>query len=91
MKAGSYGVVLLLLAVLAWHGPVSQAAPKTPRGPLAADGGPPMSSQCLAACNQLQQQCEEFEKRHPSCSTNNICYEENLQCEARCHATVPRA
>ncbi len=91
MRAGGCGIALLLLAAAAQHGSAGEAGPTRPQSLFAADNRPPMSSQCLAACSQLQQQCEEFEKRHPSCSTDDICYEENLQCEARCHATVPRA
>jgi hypothetical protein len=32
--------------------------------------------------------CEELEKRFPSCSTSDICFEEKRQCETLCRGTA---
>ena len=36
----------------------------------------------------MEMKCEELEKRFPSCSVIDICFEEKLQCEALCRGSA---
>jgi hypothetical protein len=87
MRAGRYGVALLLLAILGWHDPIGEADATIVRGRQLADKRLPASSTCIARCIELKTECEEIVKRFPSCSIVDICYEENLQCETLCRGT----
>jgi len=88
MRAGGYGVALLLLAVLGWHGPAGGAGTTIFQGRQAADTRLPASSRCIARCSEMEMKCEELEKRFPSCSVIDICFEEKLQCEALCRGSA---
>jgi hypothetical protein len=93
MRARRYGIALLLLAVLAWHGPAGGAGATIVRGRQLADNRPPASSACIARCSDAEAECEELVKRFPSCSVVDICFEEKLQCEALCRGisdAIPR-
>jgi len=93
MRARRYGVALLLLTVLAWHGPAGGAGATIVWGRRLADNRPPVSSACIARCNDLEAECEELLKQFPGCSVVDICFEEKLQCEALCRGisdAIPR-
>lgn len=87
MRAGGYGAALLLLAVLGWPGPSGEAG-ATSQSRQPADNRLPASSRCIAKCNEMEMKCEELEKRFPSCSTIDICFEERRQCEVLCRGTA---
>jgi hypothetical protein len=82
--AGRYVAALLLLGVLCWHGPAGGAGATIVQSRQLADNQAPLSSKCIARCNDLNVECEELVKRFPSCSVVDICFEERLQCEAQC-------
>jgi hypothetical protein len=87
MRAGRYGVGLFLLAVLGWQDPIGEADATIVRGRQLADKRLPASATCIARCMDLNRECEAIVKRFPSCSIVDICFEENLQCEALCRGT----
>jgi hypothetical protein len=85
MKAGRYGAALLLLAGLGWHG---SAGATPPQNRQSVSDHPPMSSRCMAECNELAKVCEEHERLRPTCSVVDICFEEKAQCETLCRPRV---
>jgi hypothetical protein len=85
MRAGRYGVTLLLLAGLGWHGSADASPPQNKKS---AEDRLPISTRCISRCNELEKTCEEHERIHPTCSVVDICFEEKAQCEALCR---PRA
>jgi hypothetical protein len=84
MRADGYGAALLLLAVLGWNGPAGAAETTILQSRQLVDERPPMSTRCMARCDELERTCEEHERLRPTCSVVNICAEEKLQCEALC-------
>ena len=91
MKAGRYGAALLLLAGLGGDG---SAGATPPQSRSSVDDRPPISTRCMARCNELEKTCEEHERLRPSCSVVDICFEEKAQCETLCRPQVmsrPRA
>jgi hypothetical protein len=85
MEAGRYGAALFLLVGLSWHGPVGATSPQSRQS---GDDRPPISTRCMAKCNELEKTCEEHERLHPTCSVVNICFEEKAQCETSCRPRV---
>lgn len=85
---GRAAALLVLLAALGWGGPVAGAGASAPQSRSPADSRPPTSSWCLAKCDELEVACKAFENRYPSCSPNDICLDEKLQCEAQCRPRV---
>jgi hypothetical protein len=88
MKARGHGGALLVLAVLGSHGSSWGTGSTTFQSRPPAELSLPASSRCIARCTEMESKCEELEKRFPSCSTINICFEEKLQCEALCRGTA---
>jgi len=48
------------------------------------------TSWCLAKCDELETTCIAYEHRFPSCSPNDICLDEKIQCTAKCRPTSRR-
>lgn len=85
MEAVKYVAAILLLAGLGWHG---SAGATPPQSRQSVSDHPPMSSRCMAKCNELEKVCEEHERLRPTCSVVDICSEEKAQCETLCRPRV---
>ena len=85
MEAGRYGAALLLLAGLGGHGSADATPPQSRQS---VDDRPPISTRCMARCNELEKVCEEHERLRPTCSVVDICFEEKSQCETLCRPRV---
>lgn len=89
MRAGGQGAALVfLLALLGWAAPAVAAGTSAPQSRQPNMSRPPISSVCLAKCDELELACKAFENRHPTCSPNDICLDEKLECETQCRPRV---
>jgi hypothetical protein len=89
MKAGQRAAAFALLALLGWSGPaVAAGETEQKQSRPQIDSRLPLSSWCLAKCNELELACKALENRFPTCSPNDICLDEKQQCEAMCRPRV---
>jgi hypothetical protein len=80
---------LILLAALNWSTPAGGASGTAPQSRPSAE--PPQRKYwCLAKCDEQEATCIAFERRYPSCSPNDICLDEKIQCSAECRLTSQR-